>query len=127
MSRVRKLVATMVTSLLVGVGLFATAGVSAAAGVYQFRLSQFSAVIARICLTTDLDQVCVTWGVNKSEVFDLRANRLDNWHCSINVFPAPRHSAIFSRHEFKECGLFGDTAAQARLELVRPDGSHHRP
>ena len=125
MSKVRSLVAAVVTALLVGAGLFATAGVSAAAPVYKFRLSQFAAIVAEVCVQTDVDRVCVTWGANRSEVFDVRANSLHNWMCQAYTKPTGVTWTMkgISRTEFKECGVFGRTAFDANLKAKRPDGS----
>lgn len=121
----RKVAAAAAASVVIGAGLLGTAGESSAETVYEFRLSQFSYVVADMCVHTDIDSMCVyNWGYNVSEFYDVKANSPDNWYCTAHVHTqSDATTSLFSRNDFKECKLTGDPFSGSFLSLVRPDGS----
>ena len=117
----RSLLATTAVSTLLGAALLATAGSSIAAPSYKFRLSNFSATVASICVLTDAERECAnSYRTGQSEIFDVQANDLNSWYCVAAVLGGGTVVAgPFSRWDYKECALRG-TTADAWIELIRP-------
>jgi hypothetical protein len=101
--------------VLVGSALAITQAQASAESTIGFRLSNFSAVVGNICVSTDVGVQCSgKWATGKSEVFQVRYNGLDNWSCSADIvtggagFPTASDTpGPFSRRDFKECVLHG--------------------
>ncbi|OZM71092.1 hypothetical protein CFN78_21725 [Amycolatopsis antarctica] len=105
----RTLLAAVVAPTVIGAGIIATTGVSQAESTYNFRLSNFSATVADICVHTDTDKVCSgEWPQGKSTVVEVRANSANDWKCEAKVVMGGNvSSGLFDRSEAKECYLEG--------------------
>jgi hypothetical protein len=109
MSLKRKFLTTIAMSAMISTTAIVNAGPSQAATIYKFRLSQFAAVVANVCVHTDTDTVCTgKWGAGGSEVFDVPADSLNNWWCDAEVVAGSSvNTNRFSRYDAKECYLEG--------------------
>ncbi|OZM71091.1 hypothetical protein CFN78_21720 [Amycolatopsis antarctica] len=120
----RTLLTAVVAPTVIGAGIIATTGVSQAESTYNFRLSNFSATVAEICVETDADKACTgAWNTGKSEVFEVKANSANDWKCTAHIHGAANDpdisSANFDRADVKECKVNG-TAFHTVINLEEP-------
>lgn len=109
----RRFLAAITTSAIAATVVLASAGVSEASTNYRFRLSQFATAVANLCVFTDATPpggVCTTdWAGGRSEIFDVPADSLENWHCEVFLKNGPKLTiGPFSRVNTKECYIDGD-------------------
>jgi hypothetical protein len=121
MSLKRKFLTAIAMSAMISTTAIANAGPSQAATIHRFRLSQFAAVVANVCVHTDAATVCTgNWPTNRSEVFDVPANSPHGWWCDAEVAGGGHvYTDYFSRDYVKECRLDG-TAAWFTISTVAP-------
>ncbi|WP_328788763.1 MULTISPECIES: hypothetical protein [unclassified Streptomyces] len=102
-------VAGMVTAI--SAGLFVTAPASQAAPVAAFRLSNFSATIANICVHTDIATQCSgNMAAGKSEVWKVAYKGPRKWYCTSTAkgLTGTASTPYFSRDDVKECAEVGN-------------------
>jgi hypothetical protein len=121
MSLKRKFLTAIAMSAMISTTAIANAGPSQADTIHKFRLSQFAAVVANVCVHTDVETVCTgNWPTNRSEVFDVRANSPHGWWCDAEEGGGGRVSTErFTRDYYKECRLDG-TAFWFEISTVAP-------
>jgi hypothetical protein len=105
-----RLSAYVTTVAIVASALVAGHGTAQAVSVAGFRLSQFGAFVARVCVHTDADYVCTgNWGAGRSEVFNVKYNSLGSFQCGLKISGTDRtaESVRFSRLNWKECAARG--------------------
>ncbi|MEU6235102.1 hypothetical protein [Kitasatospora sp. NPDC047058] len=92
-------------------GMIAVAPASHAAGSAAFRLSNFSATIANICVHTDVATKCSgNLAAGKSEVYHVAYNGPRNWYCTATAkgLSGTASTPYFSRDDVKECAEVGN-------------------
>ncbi|MGW6839506.1 hypothetical protein [Streptomyces sp. NPDC054958] len=102
-------VAGMVT--VIGAGMLVTAPASQAAPVAAFRLSNFSATIANICVHTDIATQCSgNMAAGKSEVWKVAYKGPRKWYCTATAkgLTGTASTPYFSRDDVKECAEVGN-------------------
>ncbi len=102
-------VAGMVTAI--GAGMLVTAPASQAAPVAAFRLSNFSATIANICVHTDIATQCSgNMAAGKSEVWKVAYKGPRKWYCTATAkgLTGTASTPYFSRDDVKECAEVGN-------------------
>ncbi|MFD5408657.1 hypothetical protein [Streptomyces nojiriensis] len=102
-------VAGMVTAI--SAGMLLTAPASQAAPVAAFRLSNFSATIANICVHTDIATQCSgNMAAGKSEVWKVAYKSPRKWYCTATAkgLTGTASTPYFSREDVKECAEVGN-------------------
>ncbi|MGO4459261.1 hypothetical protein AB4039_18495 [Streptomyces sp. M-16] len=95
----------------VSAGMIVTAPASQAAPVAAFRLSNFSATIANICVHTDVATKCSgNTAAGKSEVYKVEYKGPRNWYCTSTAkgLTGTASTPYFSRDDVKECAEVGN-------------------
>ncbi|MCX4715952.1 hypothetical protein [Streptomyces virginiae] len=95
----------------VGAGMIVTAPASQAAPVAAFRLSNFSATIANICVHTDIATQCSgNMAAGKSEVWKVAYKGPRKWYCTATAkgLTGTASTPYFSRDDVKECAEVGN-------------------
>ncbi|MFB6806766.1 hypothetical protein [Streptomyces sp. NPDC056387] len=95
----------------VGAGMIVTAPASQAAPVAAFRLSNFSATIANVCVHTDVATKCSgNIAAGKSEVYKVEYKGANNWYCTSTAkgLSGTASTPYFSRANVKECAEVGN-------------------
>ena len=126
MSKTKRAVIATATGALVAGGLLATPSVGNAT-VAGFRMSNFGAYIAEVCVQTDVQRQCTGWlAAGKSEVWNVNYNDAKSFKCDFEIKgdSTYRMTTKFSRDEFKECKAEGALLfSSPKFYLVRPNGS----
>ncbi|MCX4958142.1 hypothetical protein [Streptomyces virginiae] len=102
-------VAGMVTAI--SAAMFVTAPASQAAPMAAFRLSNFSATIANICVHTDIATQCSgNMAAGKSEVWKVAYKGPRKWYCTATAkgLTGTASTPYFSRDDVKECAEVGN-------------------
>jgi hypothetical protein len=117
------LFATLGATTLMAVSLV-TSSSNANAAISGFRLSNFGAFVAEVCVYTDVASQCTgRFATNRSEVWNIRHNS-PNFVCRSKVWTGyfdeyvVNTSPVFSRNTYKECVIHG-TVANRKLDLIR--------
>ncbi|MFI8385189.1 hypothetical protein [Streptomyces sp. NPDC085540] len=95
----------------VGAGMIVTAPASQAAPMAAFRLSNFSATIANICVHTDIATQCSgNMAAGKSEVWKVAYKGPRKWYCTATAkgLTGTASTPYFSREDVKECAEVGN-------------------
>ncbi|MFD0350871.1 hypothetical protein ACFQ0M_42295 [Kitasatospora aburaviensis] len=94
-----------------GAAMMVVAPASYAAPSAAFRLSNFSATIANICVHTDIATKCSgNLAAGKSEVYHVAYKGPQNWYCTATAkgLSGTASTPYFSRDNVKECAEVGN-------------------
>ncbi len=111
MKRTTKLATVAGMVAAVSAGMIVTAPASQAAPVAAFRLSNFSATIANICVHTDIATQCSgNMAAGKSEVWKVAYKGPRKWYCTATAkgLSGTASTPYFSRDDVKECAEVGN-------------------
>jgi hypothetical protein len=124
----KRLAVILAATTVVGGSIVAVQGVSSAATVVNVRLSNFTGISNKMCLTTDAETKCFGDGSpyqpGRSEIIQISLNSVTGMSCDVTNDRGVYRGVHFDREKIHECIARGDDQGVGfRLTLRRTDGT----